>query len=1101
MVRMLSRLVPISPRRARALSSVGRRPCALLGLILLAIACTPRPEAPEDGGLEIGWVEPGSAMAAAGLREGDRLRGWSVADSAAVGPAAHARSSGPLETLHDWRWLVAEVGPLSAVELELDRSGKRHRLTLGAGAWSGELRPVLSAEERADLGRLESLEGEDAPDAVLTAARAWREIGRREQARDLLSRFVGQLPRAAAELERWGEQVEAPAERGRWWAELGRAHLRGGKPQDAARAAAKAGDLLSEAGLGGTLEAAGVLALEGIARERLYELDRADGLFREALSIQRERAPGSVAVAQTLTAWSRVAWLRDRQDEAARRVREARDLWLEHAPASRESADALSKLGVLSLANGAMRDSQVHLEEALTIERERAPQGVMMGRILNNLGGLAIAGLDYEAASTYLLRALAIKEGRGGEPLDLVSTLQNLGDVALHQGELPLAEGYYRRILELVEHEAAEGLLYASSIINLGLLALETGELGEARRHFERALEVHLGRAPHGMEAAFCYYHLGEVAAEERRFEESEALYLEALRRQEVLSPFGSPHVITLRALGDLAYRVESWTEALDFYRRTVELIEDHLGILARPHDRQTVFRAQFSAVFHRYAVLLVERGRKTEALEVLERSRARSLLDRLSVRDAMRNADVPEELVLERRQLAARFDALQAQLAEEAAVGDPRGLEELRRELRELRRERDDLADRLVRSTPHLADVHRPRPLEFGQILRALDAGTVLLAYSVGEEETLLFVLPAGGELEVAVLPVGEPELRFEIERLNRMIREGSHPSSLRGERRSRSITELGRRLAARLLTPAMAAISESERVLVLADGPLHLLPFCALPPPREGREERWRFLVEYRPLHYAYSVTTYARLREIGARRATGSDEAVVVFGAPPAPEDRPDLSALPGAREEALAIAARFPAGRALLGGDATEANAKRVGFGPRYLHFATHALLDERFPTDSALVLAADPAAGSEGENGLLQAWEILEQVRIDAELVVLSGCETALGREVRGEGLLSLTRAFQVAGARSVVASLWRVRDRATRELMEAFYRGLNEGLPKDEALRAAQIEAIGRAPLGRSAAALHSWAAFQLNGDWRSPSTSGDHSDRVTRSR
>ncbi len=128
--------------------------------------------------------------------------------------------------------------------------------------------------------------------------------------------------------------------------------------------------------------------------------------------------------------------------------------------------------------------------------------------------------------------------------------------------------------------------------------------------------------------------------------------------------------------------------------------------------------------------------------------------------------------------------------------------------------------------------------------------------------------------------------------------------------------------------------------------------------------------------------------------------------------------------------------------------------------------------------------------SEGrENGLLQAWEIFERVRLDADLVVLSACQTAFGPERHGEGLISLSRAFQVAGARSVLASRWNVDDRSTSELMIRFYRNLRDGLTKDEALRQAQLEFI-RGPIvvdgeARDFSSPYYWAAFQLIGDWQ----------------
>jgi CHAT domain-containing protein len=155
----------------------------------------------------------------------------------------------------------------------------------------------------------------------------------------------------------------------------------------------------------------------------------------------------------------------------------------------------------------------------------------------------------------------------------------------------------------------------------------------------------------------------------------------------------------------------------------------------------------------------------------------------------------------------------------------------------------------------------------------------------------------------------------------------------------------------------------------------------------------------------------------------------------------------------------------------------------------LHLAAHGCLDERFPLNSALALtppvATPPPGSAEGrDNGLLQAWEIFEGLRLDADLVVLSACDSALGREVAGEGLLGLTRAFQYAGARSVVASLWQVPDAATADLMVAFHRHLRQGRSQGEALAAAQAE-LAAGAAGPEAEAPYFWAGFQLFGDWR----------------
>ena len=188
---------------------------------------------------------------------------------------------------------------------------------------------------------------------------------------------------------------------------------------------------------------------------------------------------------------------------------------------------------------------------------------------------------------------------------------------------------------------------------------------------------------------------------------------------------------------------------------------------------------------------------------------------------------------------------------------------------------------------------------------------------------------------------------------------------------------------------------------------------------------------------------------------------------------------LTPLPSTREEVLGIAALYPGARTFLGAEATEERAKSTGKDASYLHFACHGLLDERSPLNSALALTIPEHPGEGQENGLLQAWEIFEGVRLNADLVTLSACDSALGQEMGGEGLLGLTRAFQYAGARSVLASLWSASDQATADLMVRFYTSLTKGRTKVDALQEAQGDLI------RAGVPPFHWATFQIFGDWR----------------
>lgn len=244
----------------------------------------------------------------------------------------------------------------------------------------------------------------------------------------------------------------------------------------------------------------------------------------------------------------------------------------------------------------------------------------------------------------------------------------------------------------------------------------------------------------------------------------------------------------------------------------------------------------------------------------------------------------------------------------------------------------------------------------------------------------------------------------------------------------------------------------------------------------------------------------------------------DTIIAFGAPAYPQDGSGykdaivramtggraLSLLPSSEEEVMAIGELYkPDSKVYLGAAATEDEAKSINKGTSKIHLACHGIIDERFPLNSGLALTIPEKTESGKENGILQAWEIFEGMRIEADLVVLSACETGLGKEMGGEGMIGLTRAFQYAGAKTVLSSLWSVSDKSTGVLMEEFYKSLKSGRSKAESIRQAQLYLLNNkvksksgetekdvSKRGNSPFANHNfthpfyWAPFILNGDW-----------------
>ncbi len=411
-----------------------------------------------------------------------------------------------------------------------------------------------------------------------------------------------------------------------------------------------------------------------------------------------------------------------------------------------------------------------------------------------------------------------------------------------------------------------------------------------------------------------------------------------------------------------------------------------------------------------------------------------------------------------------------------------------------------DSLAARARRargSDPLSAD----SPFDLRALRGLLDEETLLLEFALTEEGGALFVL---GRREVASVPL--PGRRA----LEPLIRE-VHESFARGRPDAAAARRLSSRLLGQLAAwlPGRSGGGAIRRLAIVSSGPLAYVPFAALPWPKGDGPP----LIERFELVQLPSAATLLAQRQRRTAPDPGAARVAVIAdpvfsprdarvrAAPlgPSPSPRPlpagstelsraardlglsGLERLPATRGEALAIAALAPGGPVAL-----DFAASREAFDdPAFqradiLHFATHALEHPRDPNLSGIVLSLVDATGRP-RPGYLRAGEIAG-LNLRARLVVLSACRTALGPEVRGEGLMGLSRAFLHAGARGVVASLWSVRDRASARLMERFYRALlSDGLSPAAALRRAQLEQRAD-PRTRDAS---EWAGFELQGDWR----------------
>ncbi|HUD72019.1 MAG TPA: CHAT domain-containing protein, partial [Dongiaceae bacterium] len=495
--------------------------------------------------------------------------------------------------------------------------------------------------------------------------------------------------------------------------------------------------------------------------------------------------------------------------------------------------------------------------------------------------------------------------------------------------------------------------------------------------------------------------------------------------------------------------------------------------------------------------------GYDARALEVSERARARSMLEsmlgqRPSVAGA-RGAGPVEEM----RGLQLRLNAKAEALDGARRSGNTERIAALTHDIDEMSDAFTLLEARVRRAAGPVAAVVTPAPLTSTAIrTQLLDRNTVLVEYLLTDTSGYAWLVTRdrlSSHRLAARKIVEEAAAAYQVAI--------ARPPTAAGDRET-ALAAAAAKLSELLLSP-MRELPAGRRLLIVAPGPLQQIPFAALQVPGSTTRMVERFEIVQAP-----SASIVAAARKAGATRPRAG-RSVAIFAdpvfetadarvarapsAPPAVEqtslmaraledmpehgERAGLGRLVFSRQEAEAIAALAPAGsvRLALGFDASLAAVTDPALADyRVVHFATHGLLDTRTPELSGLVFSLVDPTGSP-QAGYLRLHEV-DRLHLNADLAVLSGCETALGRSIAGEGIIGLTRSFMLAGARGVVASLWKVDDLATAEMMQRFYRGLLvDRLAPPAALRRAQTE-MATSERWRDP---WYWAGFVVQGEWR----------------
>lgn len=780
--------------------------------------------------------------------------------------------------------------------------------------------------------------------------------------------------------------------------------------------------------------------------------------------------------------------------EASRNYEEALRIWRElNKPL--EQADVLILLGFAEARKGEWQNSISFLTQAEELIADRA-EPAQLGQIASGLGHVfSESGLPERGLAQYQ-RALDFYR-QTPDARDDALTILEIGSTHHRLDNHAEALSYLRQALSLVP---AGGLDAAQCHHYLGRVYGSIGEHEAALSHLQSALPIY-ARAGNLREWADAFALIGQINEQQGRLKSARRHYLRAAETFTRVSDRINQAAV-YHALGRLGMRDKNYAAAEDYLRRSVEVTENIRRVPA-----STDLTAAFSATIHERYESYVEclmrqhdlqpsRRLDVRAFEASDLTRGRSLAEMLRATQTDLALGLDPELARRekslRQALRVKEDSKVALLGGQYRTEDLRALDS---ELARLEAAYEQVNEAIRALRPTYGQITRPEGWGLARIQKQVvaDDQTVLLEFLLGAERSYAWAVTRDS-VRSYNLP-GRAQINGAVEKVYRLL--SSAPDAETAGEAGEAIREL----SDLVLSPVAEALKNKSRLIVVADGALNLIPFQVLTVPASGDEPA---VASYEIVN-APSATILGELREEAARRRPAS-KLLAAFGhpafAPPAaPHDDAEVAALRdielrGDSFDPATVRPLFYARRELshlldvtagretfvaAGYDATRERLLGTDLSHyAILHFATHGLLDPERPENSGLLLST---VGPDGRalNGFVGLRNVYE-LRAPVNLVVLSACRTALGKNVRGEGMLGLTRGFMYAGASSVVASLWKVDDEATAELMRQFYANmLRDGATPSAALRAAQ-NSIRQRPEWR---APYYWAAFTLQGEYR----------------
>jgi CHAT domain-containing protein len=581
--------------------------------------------------------------------------------------------------------------------------------------------------------------------------------------------------------------------------------------------------------------------------------------------------------------------------------------------------------------------------------------------------------------------------------------------------------------------------LLVSTLNGLGTAYQRAGNVEEAIKAYEKGIVILKETGLKSQQELNLYYGLGDLYLRQKNYPRALENLTRTLEMSEKLRSEATTYLASSR-LGDIYLQTQKPAEAVPFYKKAIDSVESTRSLLESEESRSAFFEDK-RAIYSGIVVAYLRTKNFVEAFNYAERARSRAFLDILGNKVQLAKSGT---LLEHERALQARISVLQAMMGGRDA--DSPQTPQLTKQLAEAQQAYNEFLQSVKKENKEQASLMSVEPLTLKQAQEMLEPGVTMLEYFVVQGAVELWVVEKD-RMRFVNIPITRSELVSKVTALRDSIYQLSEKEKFKAQ---------AQELYKLLIQPALQHVRGKE-LLVIPHDVLHYLPFQALVSAQD------KYLIQDYPIYYLSSASLMQFTHE--KRRAEG--ERALIMGNPSLGDEAYNLRF---AEREAKEVAIVYPKSEVYLKDEANKPRAISLGPKNDVLHFAVHAELNENDPMGSALLLA-----GVGKDDGRLKVGEIFS-LDLKANMVVLSACETGLGKLSNGDELIGLTRAFIYAGTPSIVTTLWKVNDRASYELMREFYQHL-KGSKKSEALRQAQLKTMQEFP------EPFYWAAYQLTGE------------------